>query len=185
MAKKRFDPRDLWPHTAFAQPQHYDFGANHESEAWTFPFSIPESRHDEFQPMMNTLWPLEEFEHGITKFNDASLRKALDDAGAVTLIQREDDGEYYLALAGGGMDLSWDIAAGYVNLGQLPPFRVCERLPEYSGAKYDDTKHRNVILACQRSISFVESRAGQAKKEIQRYVDKTYGSKWIWEDGAD
>ena len=110
------------------------------------------------------------------------MKKAVDDAGAVTLIRREDDGEYYLALAGGGMDLSWDIAAGYVNLGYLPPFKICEHLPEFAGQKYDDVKHRNVILACQRSISFIESRAKHAKKDIQTFVDKTYGSKRKWED---
>ena len=101
----------------------------------------------------------------------------------MTIIQRNDDGGYYLALAGGGMDLSWDIAAGYVNLGYLPPFKICEHLPEFAGENYQDAKHRNVILACQRTISFIENRAKYSRKEIQKFIDKTYGDKkWRWED---
>jgi hypothetical protein len=182
MAKKRIDPKELWPHSAFAQSQHYDFGEHIDD--WVFPFNLTEKEQENetYQPMMNSLWPLEEFEYHLKKFNDRTLKKAIDDAGAMTLIQRNDDDEYYLALAGGGMDLSWDIAAGYVNLGYLPPFIICEHLPEFSGENYGDDKHRNVILACQRTITFVKNRAERAQKEIQTFVDKTYGSKWKWDD---
>lgn len=187
MPKKKelfINPKDLLPFSIFAQSEQYDFGEKHQYDDWEFPFQLTEKEEEnqEYQPMMNYLWPIEEFEQGKNNFNDKSLKKALDDAGAVTLIQRNDNGEYYLALAGGGMDLSWDLAAGYVNLGYLPPFKICEHLPEFAGENYGDAKHRNVILACQRTIKFVENRAQRAIPEIQKFVDRTYGSKWRWED---
>lgn len=178
--EKLIDPKELWPHTAFAQSEHYNFG---ERTDWSLPFNLTEKEqeNENYQPMMNYLWPLEEFEYHLKKFDDKSLKKALDDAGSTTLIQREDNGEYYLALAGGGMDLSWDIAAGYVNLGYLPPFKICENLPEFAGETYKDAKHQNVIFACQRTISFVEKRAQHAQKDLQKYLMKIYGDKWKWE----
>jgi len=185
LVKKRIDPKELYPHTVFKQTEHYDFGEKHEFDDWELPFKLTdkEMENEEYQPMMNYLYPLEEFEIHKKRFTDRELKKALDDAGAVTLIQRNDDGEYYLALSGGGMDLSWDICAGYVNLGYLPPFTFCEGLPEYAGEEYKDIRHQNVIFACQRSISFVEARAKHAMQELQKFIDKAYGSKWTWEDG--
>lgn len=183
--KKLIDPTSLWPHSAFAQSEHYDFGEKQQYDDWDFPFDLTKKEEEEqnYSPMMNSLWPLEEFEIHLKNFDSRGLKKAVDDAGAMTLIQREDNGEYYLALAGGGMDLSWDIAAGYVNLGYLPPFKICEGLPEFAGEDYTDAKHRNVIFACQRTISFVENRAKHAKNDFQKYLDKAYGSKkWRWED---
>jgi hypothetical protein len=183
MAKKRIDPMELYPHTALVQSQHYNFGERHEFDDWEIPFKLTdeERENEEFQPMMNYLYPLEDFERRKTRFSDKELKKALDEAGSVTLIRRNDDGEYYLALSGGGMDLSWDICAAYVNLSYLPPFTFCEELPEYSGEKYNDAKHQNVIFACQRSVSFVEARAKRAQQELQKFVDKVYANKWKWE----
>ena len=48
----------------------------------------------------------------------------------VYLIEEE---AYFLALTGGGMDLTWQICEAYMRLGYLPPTHF-SRLPRYAGA---------------------------------------------------
>lgn len=184
MPEKRIDPKELLPYSALSQSEHYDFSEKHQYDDWELPFELTEqeTENHDFEPAMNYLYPIAEFKDSLEKWTPKQLKKTVDDAGAITLIRRLDNDEYYLALTGGGMDMSWDICAGYIALGYLPPFTFCEGLPEFAGAKYNDMKHRNVILACQRSITFVKNRAERATKDIQKFVDKTYGSKWRWED---
>lgn len=70
-------------------------------------------------PMMNYYWPL-------THWLNADPYEAAERLRHFNLclvkIETEDDNALWaLALTGGGMDLSWDIAAGYIALGFLPP----------------------------------------------------------------
>ena len=53
-----------------------------------------------------------------------------------------------LALTGGGMDLSWEIAAAYVALGYLPPTHF--RLPAMCG-RGSSARDRFIISAYRRS----------------------------------
>lgn len=70
-------------------------------------------------PMMNYYWPLThwlnadpyEFAERLRSFNLCLVKIEIEDDNAL----------WALALTGGGMDLSWDIAAGYIALGFLPP----------------------------------------------------------------
>jgi len=50
-----------------------------------------------------------------------------NEVGCVSLVQVGDD--YYLALSGGGMDLSWEIAAAFIICGLIPPLVILDQLP--------------------------------------------------------
>ena len=63
------------------------------------------------------------------------------------------DDESVLALAGAGMDFSWDICRTYILLGYLPPFHFCD-LPQMAG--YSDDVIRD---ACIKSCEAVKGRA--------------------------
>lgn len=104
-------------------------------------------------PMMNYLYPLD-------AVSDSDAHKLVDlPLCIVTFNDADNDG---LALTGGGMDLSWDIATAYVRLGYLPPLHFA-RLPAYAGMKLTD-EHRLVLAAMRRSceVEMAQARAGIA-----------------------
>lgn len=114
-------------------------------------------------PMMNYVWPLPD--HASLDSDDA-----LKLAGVSLCLVHFDQSynsysepdpslpEWGLALTGGGMDLSWDIAEAYCLLGYLPPVNVC-RLPRFAGSDYTDPRRVWVMDACKRSLQAVRDHA--------------------------
>ena len=141
----------LWIDTADAKPEDYDFYEKHYGEDWDIPFerTDEEMENDEFAPMMNYRYPLPEFDR--KNHSSEKIKRALSNAGSITLIEDLKSNEKYLALSGGGMDLSWDIVQGYINLGFTPPAHFCRNLPKMAGMKL--TKgNEEAILGCRRSL---------------------------------
>jgi hypothetical protein len=64
-------------------------------------------------PMMNYYYPLEESDGEWRSFDAVAAALAVADLPVCVV---EMDGDYGLALTGGGMDLSWEICAAYVAL---------------------------------------------------------------------
>lgn len=95
---------------------------------------------DQGFPMMNYAYPLG--------------RSVPDNVGAllaelpltVVLI----DHTPYLALTGGGMDLSWEICQAYVNLGYYPPAHFA-RLPHMAGRGKSESD-RKLLAICRSSL---------------------------------
>lgn len=156
--KKKID--DLWIDTADVKPENYDFGQGY-AEKWDIAVSRTEEEEEnqEFIPMMNYRYPLPGFndkyasEHQLSTIHtDEEIKRALNRAGAVTLIEDLESNEKYLALTGGGMDFSWDIVKGYVNLGFAPPAHFCRDLPSFAGEKLTE-ENKEAILACRKSLN--------------------------------
>lgn len=133
-----------------------------------------EYESDSDAPMMNYFYPLSEY--GISE-DDAVKLEGL----SLCLVRfhesygdhyDSDDSlpEYALALTGGGMDLSWDIAEGYMRLGYMPPLFTC-RLPRFAGTNYTDPRKVWVIEGCKRSAEAV-MREGQRALD---YLDSLTG----------
>lgn len=78
-------------------------------------------------PMMNYRYPISD------QLYTSAHAHAIADLN-LCLVQTSDSATY-LALTGGGMDMSWDICAGYVRLGFLPPSHF--ELPEFAGMTLD------------------------------------------------
>ena len=77
----------------------------------------------------------------------------------------EVDGEFGLALAGGGMDMSWDIVAAYVTLGPLPPIHFAD-LPNM-GSSQAHPARQYVFKAMLRSLDVAAQQAITAAIRLQ------------------
>ena len=75
-------------------------------------------------PVMNFYWPLGGGRHD---FNEAATARAVSDARCCVLV--EVDGEFGIALTGGGMDLSDRICRAYMNVGCVPPLALLTSSP--------------------------------------------------------
>jgi len=113
--------------------------------------------HEQESPMMNYIYPL-----GQDFRPDDDTYKKLNNMTIVTV-----DDEDYLALTGGGMDMTWQIAETYVNLGYFPPSDYCD-LPGMAGKDYKSKKNQRIIEACKESLDAVSERALRTKKNIDR-----------------
>jgi len=111
-------------------------------------------------PLMSSYWPCQ-----------------IDDLEAAAVLLKDlplvpvqfSDGKTGIALTGGGMDLSWEIARAYVRLGYLPPFDL--RLPEMAGPGYASQEHRFVVSACRQSAIVLELWIKQRKRELQHTAE--------------
>lgn len=82
---------------------------------------------DDFEPMMNYAYPID-LRYGADREECAANIDAL--AGCMSLVTIGD--QDYLALSGGGMDLSWNICAAFIACGCVPPLKYLRNLPAYS-----------------------------------------------------
>lgn len=87
-------------------------------------------------PMMNYMYPIDTRRVGGE--DEAALAIAELPLCVVCFIDGPYDGETFLALTGGGMDLSWEICEAYMRLGYLPPLHF-SRLPQFAGKSLNDT----------------------------------------------
>lgn len=71
---------------------------------------------------------------------------------------------YALALTGGGMDLSWDIAEAHMRLGYMPPAFVCD-LPNFAGSNNADPLKAWIIAGCKRTGESIRDQG-------QRIIDR-------------
>lgn len=86
-----------------------------------------------------------------------------------------------LALTGGGMDLTWEIAEAYMVLGFLPPFHYA-RLPAICGrgtSARDKWIAAGCIKSCRVIAGWAKSRAQQTKRTLE------FSSKLARETGAE
>jgi hypothetical protein len=91
------------------------------------------------------------------------------------------EGGFALALTGGGMDLTWEIAEAFTRLGYLPPLAYCY-LPEMCGrgtlsnAGTDDKqlseRDARIIAACRRSLTEYRERATARTAGIEANLDR-------------
>lgn len=122
----------------------------------------PEVGTSEYEePMMNYAWPLPE-------------RYALDGADARELENLpvcivEIDGKQALALTGGGMDLSWEIAEAYIRLGFYPPAHI--RLPNMADKKADPNT-RTTMQAMAYSYAGMRARSEGDCKSLTRLANE-------------
>lgn len=144
--------------------KHYDFYRDDRGlTKWSVALDLTDEEREmgTFDPMMNTLWPLPDMENWDRNKPD-DVKAALDN---MTLVHvSEDDGTHpYLALTGGGMDMSWPIARTYVRLGYLPPSTL-GKLPEMGSMDFDAPENRAAIDALRQSHSHMADR-------LTRYMD--------------
>ena len=115
-------------------------------------------------PMMNYIWPVDLCGTGDDP-EEAQTSLMLAHCALCLVYYRPVEGldwEVGLALTGGGMDLSWDIARAYIALGQLPPARLS--LPEFAGMDFREPNTAFIIEALKRSH---RRRIGDSEHQIE------------------
>lgn len=123
----------------------YDFFENQYLEDWEIPLDLTEEEmeNEDYEPMMNYIYPLpDNFEV------PEDFREKLHN---MTIVWINDEEKHYLALTGGGMDMTWEIAETYIDLGYYPPTAYC-RLPRMAGKDYSSKKNKRIIDACKESL---------------------------------
>lgn len=76
------------------------------------------------------------------------------------------DGEYGLALTGGGMDLSWEICEAFARLEFCPPLHYCN-LPRMAGReRYESTPF--ILAACARSTELAALWANDSRERVAK-----------------
>jgi hypothetical protein len=119
---------------------------------------------EKYAPMMNYIYPLPELKHG-----PETAQELIEDTNCVIVLIKDTDDEYpvtpYMALSGGGMDLSWDICEAYMLLGYLPPVHFCT-LPDYAGMKLDE-KAKWIISACRESCQVQKNWANSRLRDLE------------------
>lgn len=150
--------------------KHYNFYADdRDPDEWWVDLDLTdeERERDQFAPMMNSLWPLPEPRH----FENRRPRDAKDRLENMTLVcVREDDGDnLYLALTGGGMDMSLSIARSYVALGYLPPATL-GRVPRGVFSP-DVPTDRRAVAALRKSLSLMRDRYARDMDELDALTD--------------
>lgn len=110
-------------------------------------------------PMMNYAYPIStDRVGGVT---DAA--KAIHN---LNLCIVEYDGNEYMALTGGGMDFSWEIAEAYMRLGYLPPLHFAN-LPQMAGKRLDWV-NRWIIAGFRQAIRI---RTRRARYDLERLAE--------------
>lgn len=134
-------------------------------------------------PMMNHLWPLpERTQEGGSWYDGAEgWARRLHGLPLAFMLTWDAQGQQTgagLALTDGGMNLSWEIAAGYMRLGFLPPYDVVSSLPRMGGP-VPEWKEA-VILALDVMAGLYTVRADQLHREAGQLEDwyREEAKKW-------
>ncbi|MBE3087249.1 MAG: hypothetical protein IMZ52_00585 [Actinobacteria bacterium] len=162
---------ELWADTADGTTtEFYDWREHPLGEDWDVAFELTEKEmeNEDWFPMMNYRYPIPDFDEKHLSTKD--IKKALQHV-ALTVVTDLKSDEKYLALTGGGMDMSWDIVKAYANLGFAPPARFCRNLPSMAGMRLTPD-NEEAIEACRKSLSY-QSGWNQRGLESLNDLEKT------------
>lgn len=154
-------------------PRDYDFSQGYIDE-WEISLDLTEEEEQDeyFAPMMNYIYGLpDDFETDmVKKFGSDWRTKIKPLLSNTTLIYFNKEHKYYIALTGGGMDLSWEICETYINLGYLPPMHFCG-LPKMGGMDIFSRKYYRIVKGCMRSAEVTGYRATRISESLVDYLN--------------
>lgn len=119
-------------------------------------------------PMMNYYYPLPK----LYKPTEDDAEKLVN--LPLCLVIFLDDDTWALALTGGGMDLSWEICAGFIALGFLPPVHF-SRLPNMAGMKATE-RNMEIVAACKRSAEIEINWANSTIRDLENTEEYLKGN---------
>lgn len=149
-----------------------DYDLEEAAEEWSGGYESYYEWKDGYEPMMNFYWPI----HLPYGADPATIAARIDAwAGCVTLIDLSDmetGPDYALALSGGGMDLSGNLAAAYVAAGVVPPLDLLRNLANYADGGYGlnvgDEPSRLILAAMDRAASHLRDMADRMQEDAAR-----------------
>ena len=125
-----------------------------------------EQAEDSCQPMMNYAYPLE------TTPDDDKILKVCQET-CLTVMYNEDEDAYFLALCGGGMDLSQQIALAYNILERWIPLELALQVSTQDGLNLSGKDFRHVMRACKESIKIDMINGMNRLKKIREAIKES------------
>jgi hypothetical protein len=110
-------------------------------------------------PMMNYAYPL----GNNLRHSPEEAARLLKDL-PLCLVER--DGEWFLALTGGGMDLRWEIIEAFMLLGFLPPLHFVA--PPAMAGKSLNARNRWILAGCRASARWTARFARRRLQDVAR-----------------
>lgn len=123
---------------------------------------------DAYQDDIDRLSPMMNYIYGIPgiPIEPAEAQMRLELASLPLTVVTVGD-EPFLALTGGGMDLSLSICEAYVELGMLPPLHFCD-LPRFAGLQPTE-RLLKTVEACKRSCKLASLWATRRLEDLMRF----------------
>lgn len=116
---------------------------------------------DMITPIQSVCWPIDVSCPG-------QCQAVLDAFGGCAILM-EFEGDTYLNLTGGGMDLTWDLCRGYALCGCLPPIELARRLPmDRKLTEIDEW----VLRCCLYSLQAAQEAVGFWRKDAANLYEK-------------
>lgn len=158
------------------RPCTFEGAAVVRSGYWTCPECEQDHDSDSCEgPMMNYYYPLPD--HADIDPAAAALKLAHLPLCVVSFQQdgygwsdAAVDGDlpaYALALTGGGMDLSWQIAEAHMRLGYMPPAFACD-LPNFAGMDTASPVNAWIIAGCRRTARAIMQQGERIIEKMDR-----------------
>lgn len=123
---------------------------------------------DTADPMMSYGYPVERYNGYSDSISDETIKRIVEQG--LTLMENEDTGEVFLALCGGGMDLSGHIAYCYYILEEYIPLdlALCYCKSNLSEVEYAEL-NRYVINQLGSTKKYINQKLEQLKKELRGF----------------
>lgn len=117
---------------------------------------------DRYYPMMNYAYPLDS---GCP--SDSTIKEIHENTN-LTVVEELSTGNFYLALTGGGMDLSQDIAMAYIIAENRVPLELARGVMVESPLSQYGDNYLKVLRECRKTLKgSVEYKIGQIDKALK------------------
>lgn len=151
----------------------YDYYTEHPEKAIEQGYELDENGEvkylnelvDREFPMMLYAYPIYTslFEYDYEEFKKRVIKLCL--TTNCTVVKKIDTDEYFLALTGGGMDLSQDIALAYLIIDEVIPSALAYNVCTQYGLSVSGDSWSKIMLACKDSL---ESSVNYYNNKIER-----------------
>ena len=144
---------------------------NKESDSCSECNCYPRDSERDEEPMMNYVYPLsnEPDEEAILKVSEETSctiveKKYKDDDFG------EGNGDYFLALCGGGMDLSQSIGLAYIYAQGWIPDSLAFEISKQEGLNLSGLEYRKVMRECSERMKLTSNSYKRAEKEFKQAI---------------
>jgi len=114
---------------------------------------------DSANPVMNYLYPLE-----LNDFEENKILKVVKETNC-TVLENQDSGEWFLALCGGGMNLSQDIAYSYIILETWIPQDLLKEVAKQPLLSLGKKNYKKLAREVLRQLKINSDNFKQKRKE--------------------
>ena len=118
-------------------------------------------------PMMNYAYPIYNFDG-----DEEKIKKVCQETNCTVVYNQEED-EYYLALTGGGMDLSQDIAYAYMIISGYIEWDFLDEVKLTQCLSVSEETYREILRQAFKQYKNQKARADLNLNEIKSYIKES------------